>query len=87
MYTDDQPGCADGDVRLVGGPNVFEGRVEICFDEQWGQVCGREWHKDDGEVVCRQLGYIVGDDTGKYCILYVHAELLYLYTYSLALLH
>ena len=48
--------CDDGSIRLTGGPNKFEGRVEVCVDGSWGQVCAMAWTRDDAQVVCRQLG-------------------------------
>ena len=49
--------CTEGDVRLVGGGNEFEGRVEVCIGRQWGTVCGasRYWRSNNAIVVCRQL--------------------------------
>ena len=47
-------------VRLVHGgqTNLNKGRVEICFEGQWGTVCGYyQWNYFDAEVVCRQLGF------------------------------
>ena len=47
-------------VRLVHGgqTNLNKGRVEICFEGQWGTVCGYyRWNYFDAEVVCRQLGF------------------------------
>ena len=26
-------------MRLVGGPNEFEGRVEVCLEGQWRRWC------------------------------------------------
>ena len=49
--------CTEGDVRLVGGGNEFEGRVEVCFEGEWGTVCGdpSSWSSNHALVVCRQL--------------------------------
>jgi hypothetical protein len=44
-------------VRLVGGSEPHEGRVEIFHDGQWGTVCDDHWEMHVGRVVCRSLGY------------------------------
>ncbi len=47
-----------GDVRLVGGEDEYEGRVEICQDGTWQSICqGSDWSQEDATVTCRQLGY------------------------------
>ena len=54
--------CQNGDIRLVGGTTIYEGRVEICWNETWGTVCDDSWSTFDAIVACEQLGY---PTTGK----------------------
>ena len=49
--------CTNGDIRLVGGTNELEGRVEVCYDNQWGTVCDNSWGTAEANVACGQLGF------------------------------
>ena len=55
--TDDTP-CINGDARLVNGSAEYEGRVEMCYDNQWGTICADQWNNVAASVVCAQLGFM-----------------------------
>ena len=49
--------CIDGTVRLSGGADSMEGRVEVCWSNQWQTLCDTtQWTDLDASVVCIQLG-------------------------------
>ncbi len=43
-------------IRLVGGADFHEGRVEVFYNGVWGTVCSNDWTLENAHVVCRQLG-------------------------------
>ena len=60
--------CNNGDIRLMGGSNMYEGRVELCWNETWGTICDGFWSTNDANVACRQLGFL---DTGNTISMYI----------------
>ncbi|XP_022109511.1 scavenger receptor cysteine-rich type 1 protein M130-like isoform X2 [Acanthaster planci] len=42
-------------IRLVGGRDQLEGRLEVFHDGQWGTVCNDLWSLSASNLVCRQL--------------------------------
>ena len=43
-------------LRLVGGPNAGEGRLEVSHNLDWGTVCDDIFENIDAGVACRSLG-------------------------------
>ena len=45
-------------IRLVNGESANEGLLEVYHNEEWGTVCNYTFSTVDGNVACRQLGYM-----------------------------
>lgn len=43
-------------IRLVGGLDDRQGRLEVYLDGRWGWIQQRSWDEASTSVVCRQLG-------------------------------
>ena len=50
-------------IRLVDGPDVNQGIVQLLELGRWQSVCtnSRNWTQSDMEVACRQLGFQGGE--------------------------
>ncbi|XP_072051705.1 scavenger receptor cysteine-rich domain-containing protein DMBT1-like [Amphiura filiformis] len=60
QHSEDAGAICDIKVRLSGGSQPNEGRVEVYFNGEWSSVCDDGWDITDANVVCRQLGYTEG---------------------------
>ena len=67
-----------GEVRILDGNAVNEGRLEICADKPdddegpvWGTVCDDYWTTRNANVACRQLGYTHAQ-SGAFALLRSH---------------
>ena len=67
--------CSNGAIRLADGLTEYEGRVEICYDNHWGSVCGNYWDNSEANVVCRQLGKI---PVGEWCVATIATHTFYI---------
>ena len=70
---DDGALATEGDVRLVGGPDRFEGRLEIFFRGEWGSTCDDRFFEPTGgernraaDVACKLLGFRSGAEAPGY---------------------
>ena len=77
--------CTDWDIRLVGGSSPLQGRVEVCYMNQWGTICGYSNSVPTlANVICRQLGYSYYNPTVYYNSYYgMGSGGVYLYTPTL----
>ena len=57
-YTESSPEFEPGDIRLKWEIDQNgAGRVQICDDREWKEVCAPGWDKSEARVACRQLGF------------------------------
>ena len=45
--------CENENIRLVGGQTMFEGQVQVCWNETWGTVCDITSGSNDAMVACK----------------------------------
>ena len=50
--------CKTDEVRLTGGSDKHEGKVEYCVNGVWQSICDYEWDSGEAFFLCRQLGYV-----------------------------
>ena len=53
----------DSAIRLIGGINKLEGRVEIQYQGIWGTICDDGWDDIDATILCKELGFLNGTAT------------------------
>ena len=53
---DDSPYPPLASVRMLAGSGPF-GIVEVFNGGMWGTICDEHFDQEDGNVMCRQLGY------------------------------
>ena len=63
-------------IRLQGGDFVNQGHVEVYCNGQWGTICDNGFGSDDGNIICKQLGY-TGYTNYDHLSLYVMIENIY----------
>ena len=51
-------------VRVQGGTQPYNGRVEVMYNGEWGTICNSGWDINDARAFCRQLGYVDAVGTG-----------------------
>ena len=52
--------CNNGDMRLLGGEEEWEGRLEVCHNGRWGTVGvseNEQWSHFNNETICGYFGY------------------------------
>ncbi|CAG0896137.1 unnamed protein product [Darwinula stevensoni] len=56
LYDRAKKNLTDTPVRLVGGKDTREGRLQVYMNGRWGTVCRMGWTIEAAALVCRQMG-------------------------------
>ena len=76
------PGCTyNGQLRVTGGTDNTNGRLEVCTDGTWGTVCDDFFDNQDAKVACRQLGLPTGSMFELTPFLYIFQNIILLSFY------
>ena len=57
MYVSYKGTCSNGNVHLVGSPDITSGHVEERTNNYWGTVCDDYWNDNTATVVCKMSGF------------------------------
>lgn len=49
------------DVRIQGGPSIYEGRPEVFYNGSWGYLCFSSVAGYSDDVMCNQMGHTSGN--------------------------
>ena len=49
--------CTEDEARLVNGPSLYKGRLEVCINQAWMTVCSQGFGFEESRTACDQLGY------------------------------
>ena len=52
--------CTDGQTRLADGPGFYEGRLEVCRENQWQSVCEQGFDMAAALSVCSSRLFLYG---------------------------
>ena len=44
-------------IRLTGGSTIYEGRVEVFVNGQWGTICADGIGTNEAKTLCQSLGF------------------------------
>lgn len=61
-----QEACNNGAIRLGNSGTMNAGRVEVCYNGQWGTICHKGWDTNDARVACYQLGFNPSSKQSQY---------------------